>query len=138
MCVLNDGQHVVNQFVGGFLFGLLVGVCDQLGFFGIARIICVFLLIVTLLDHCGSFNKCFYNVCAHSSSFLQQLGLVMVPWGYHGPGYGPGRFNGVILTMEQFLLEIIGFLVNNCIFYISFVFWAAIFSGRIIVLSTHV
>lgn len=112
MCLIvvgPGGNHCCNQMVAGFFFGLSVGYCESVGLFGLAHTISVLLFVLTLLDHCGT---------------------VIVPWGYHGPGFEPNRFRGGI-TLQQLVWEIIAFHINNCCLYVSFIFWYAVFSGHV-------
>ncbi len=111
MClvVANDQNHIANQCVAAFLFGAIVGYCDHIGMFQLARTLTLMLLVLTILDH---------------------LTVILVPWGYHGPGFEPGRFQGRAMTMEQLVVEILGFFINNLCLYFGFIFWYGLFSGR--------
>ncbi len=101
-------NHCCNQMLAGFLFGATAGYCDCVGSIGLAQTISVLLFILTVLDH---------------------LCIIMVPWGYHGPGFERGRFRRGI-TFGKLLWEIVAFFINNCCLYLSFIFWYMVFSGK--------
>ncbi len=118
MCIVvgpADPGHWCVQILAGFLFGLAVGYCESLGLFGLAHTITVTLFILTLMDH---------------------FGAIVVPWGYHGRGYEPGRFRRRGISMGELIWELIAFIFNNCVLYVSFVMFYALFSGHVVV-SRH-
>ncbi len=101
-------QHMVNQVIGGLIFGIITGVCARLGLFGLSAIASILLFLLTLLDHLGS---------------------IQVPWGWHGAGSGPGRFNRN-LSFGDILWEFLSFIINNIILYITFIIVYELVVGR--------
>ena len=105
MCtVLDIPPFVVNQFVAGVCFGSLIGYAHRLGLNSLAHLVATLLILAIVLDH---------------------LAIVMMPWGYRGPGTEPGRF-ARFLSLEELLGEIIGIFVNNLVLYATFLIFFGI------------
>ncbi len=102
-------SHFWNQFFAGVLFGCTSGYLHQIGFFALSNLISTLLLILTILDH---------------------LGVVLMPWGYRGPGTEPGRFRGP-MTLNQLGYEFFSFLLNNVLLYVTYIFCYAVASGHL-------
>ena len=114
MCIIaaqpQGAGHVWNQFLAGLFFGLTSGYAHHTGHTFAANCISSFLLVITVLDH---------------------LGVILVPWGYRGPGTEPGRFRGA-MTLDQLVYEFFAFLVNNVTLYVTYILFFLVGSGHLI------
>ncbi len=90
-------------------FGLIVGFSEAMGLRGFGYLISTIVFTLTLMDH----------FC-----------VMFVPWGFHGPGFEPYRFQGGI-TFDRLIWEFSAFFMNNCVIYLAYLFWYGIFSGHV-------
>ncbi len=105
-------SHYWNQLFIGVIVGCAAGYAHGVGFYSLANLLTTLLLILTILDH---------------------LGVILVPWGYRGPGTEPGRFRGGAITVDQLGYEFLNFLINNCVLYVTYAVFYALSSGHLII-----
>ncbi len=101
------GNHIINQFAAGVIFGVAAGFFSNRNLFAVTNCISGALVVATLLDH---------------------LGYMFVPWCWHGPGSEPDRFK---LTLSDITYEMFIFCLNNFIVFVVFIVVYQITVGRI-------
>ncbi len=95
------------------MFCFQAGFLEYRGQFHLANFVSILLFFFTLLDH---------------------IGFIVIFWGWHGPGSAPGRFQYGV-NLEIIFWEVVSFIVNNVVVYLTFLVCYAAASGRIVVIG---
>ncbi len=116
MCYVLTGQsHCCNQLFFGLVLGAAAGYFSHIGLLLLGHLIGYVVLVATVLDH---------------------LTVLLVPWGYRGPGAEPDRFAGGAappVTAGLVGIELLCFLRNNAVLGMAFAMAYALCSGYVVV-----